>query len=66
MPPLICAVIPLLFADAYLNETSAISDACMTGHAAIGENSKTARSSALPAGAVAAICRWFAAGCLLK
>jgi hypothetical protein len=57
---------PLLFCRRSLSETGAVSKACMTGHAGIAENSETARSSALRAAAVAAICRWFAAGCLLK
>jgi hypothetical protein len=48
-----------------LNETGAISRACMKRDVGLGENSETGAIVSV-ARSVAAICRWFAAAYLLK
>jgi hypothetical protein len=42
LSPLIFAVIPLLFGDALLKKTGAISTVCMKGHVGTEENSESA------------------------
>jgi len=56
---------PAVICRRALNKTGAISRACMKRDVGIGENSETGAIVSV-ARSVAAICRWFAAACLLK
>jgi hypothetical protein len=56
---------PAVICRRSLNETGAISRACVKRDVGIGENNETDAIVSV-ARSVAAICRWFAAACLLK
>src|SRR5205085_12612602 len=56
---------PAVICRRSLNETGVISRVCMKRDVGIGENSETGAIVSV-ARSVAAICRWFAAACLLK